>query len=132
MKVIDLLNKISNGEEVPKKIKCYNTIYTFDEYKGEVGYVDKNREIYRWFAKEIDCDTFEDLNKEIEIIEEKKKIEKFEFDKDLEYGVYQLDLKGLNINLIKVAKRLNEIIDYINNEYTISGKGITFNDREDN
>ena len=31
MKIIDLLNKIANGEEVPKKIKINNVIY---EYRG--------------------------------------------------------------------------------------------------
>ena len=41
MKVIDLLNKIANGEEVPKKIKYLTTIYTlrsnlnyYEEDKG--------------------------------------------------------------------------------------------------
>ena len=29
MKVIDLLNKIANGEEVPEKIKWEDTIYEF-------------------------------------------------------------------------------------------------------
>ena len=29
MKVIDLLNKIAKGEDVPEKIKIYNRIYTY-------------------------------------------------------------------------------------------------------
>ena len=32
MKIIDLLNKIANGEEVPKKIKYKNKIYEWKEY----------------------------------------------------------------------------------------------------
>lgn len=31
MKVIDLLNKIANGEEVPKKIKYKGTSYEYKE-----------------------------------------------------------------------------------------------------
>ena len=31
MKIIDLLNKIANGEEVPKKIKYKGSIYTYLE-----------------------------------------------------------------------------------------------------
>ncbi len=34
MKIIDLLNKIANKEEVPKKIKVHNTIYEW-KYKEE-------------------------------------------------------------------------------------------------
>ena len=32
MKVIDLINKIANGEEVPDKIKCGDLTYTYEEY----------------------------------------------------------------------------------------------------
>ena len=31
MKIIDLLNKIANGEEVPKKIKIKDEIWIYDE-----------------------------------------------------------------------------------------------------
>ena len=32
MKVIDLLNKIANGEEVPQKIKVGNKIYNYETF----------------------------------------------------------------------------------------------------
>ena len=32
IKIIDLLTKIANGEEVPKKIKWENIIYAYSEY----------------------------------------------------------------------------------------------------
>lgn len=32
IKIIDLLNKIANGEEVPKKIKINNVIYEYIGY----------------------------------------------------------------------------------------------------
>jgi hypothetical protein len=73
MKVIDLLNKIANGEEAPKKIKYDNTIYEYNEqydYKNElqINYysVDKGED----FFNEVYCFS---LNDEVEIIEENKK-----------------------------------------------------------
>lgn len=35
MKVIDLLNKMANGEEVPKKIKFENTIYEYNKERQD-------------------------------------------------------------------------------------------------
>ena len=62
MKIIDLLNKIANGEEVPKKLKIKKW-----EYNGE----NENLK-YELFDRLFEED-FE-LNDEIEIIEEEKKI----------------------------------------------------------
>ena len=80
MKIIDLLNKIANGEEVPKKIKYEDTIFD---------YTKRNREGLRYLADEYsnyeDNDNYlrthlfwhiENLNDEVEIIEEDKGIEK--------------------------------------------------------
>ena len=69
MKVIDLLNKIANGEEVPKMIK-YDTLnymfrnYDYKEMHGEL--IDEQTS----FMERID---FYKLNDEVEIIEEEKK-----------------------------------------------------------
>lgn len=91
MKVIDLLNKIANGEEVPKK-------FIFDD-----------REFYLRSKDCYSCDdaifeeTFilEDLNKEIKMIEEKKIPKK-------------LKCKYTSqISKIELAKTINEIIDYL-------------------
>ena len=72
IKVIDLLNKIANGEEVPKKIKIKNVIY---EYRGymycteKANYQDIEDYLFgKW--------NFNILNDYVEIIEEPKKIEK--------------------------------------------------------
>ena len=70
MKVIDLLNKIANGEKLPKKIKVYQVIYTLDE--DSLNYMDE--------ANERDWLSYIDGNElttyEVEIIEEDKKIER--------------------------------------------------------
>ena len=77
MKVIDLLNKIANGEEVPKKIKFKNNIYKWIErndnifnYKQEY----KGRLIDNYLCDDWFMDSKSILTDEVEIIEEEKKI----------------------------------------------------------
>lgn len=107
MKVIDLLNKIANGEQ-PQTIKYYDIIYNFEEYKGDLGYVNKDYGKYKWFAKEIDCDLSVCLNEEVEIIEEDKKIEKLKEKESIE--------NDTGTCLRNITNKINEIIDYINNK----------------
>ena len=113
MKIIDLLNKIANGEEVPKKIRItdiddritrhYNFFYDEDdqEYKDD--------ELLPLGARLI-LDRV--LNKIVEILEEEKKIpEKLEI---LQFS----DLIDMsNDEIMQVIKdqrfKINEIIDYL-------------------
>ncbi len=69
MKVIDLLNRIANNEEVPEKIKKYGYVYT---YHNGVDY--KNEDGGYLFGNSI-CICSDDLNSTVEIIEEDKEIE---------------------------------------------------------
>jgi hypothetical protein len=71
MKVIDLLNKIANNEELPLKIKLEQGVFTLREDCGG----------NKWYGREYDHkDIFETINQnleyvlleEIELIEEKK------------------------------------------------------------
>ena len=71
MKVIDLLNKIANGEEPPKKIKRKEIIFTLED---DIDYVNENK---RFLMGDIICTNKDDLNSEIEIIEEPKGKEGF-------------------------------------------------------
>ena len=114
MKVIDLLNKIANGE-IPKKIKYFETIYEYGNYKGDSGYVDTTQYPYKWFEKEIDCDVISDLNDEVEIIEEDKKIENLDIYNC--FKVMGMDETGrLDENFTDISNKINEIIDKINKE----------------
>ena len=95
MKVIDLLNKIANNEEVPKEIKVYNENYIFDKkYKRYINQDNENT-----LGERVALDL--ELNNEIEIIEEKpKKIEK---------------LLNCEIGNVKcVGSITNELIDAVN------------------
>ena len=67
MKVIDLLNKIANGEEVPKKIQYNGYYFKWTGMNYYCNYEDM-------FLDKLIC--LEDLEYPIEIIEEDKEIEK--------------------------------------------------------
>lgn len=95
MKVIDLLNKIANGEKMPKKIKY-------------------DKEEYFWCEQ---CETYEDqkskdwlsnidnLNDEVEILEDT--MEEIE---ELKEYVNYLE----NQNCIRMAKKINELVRFCN------------------
>ena len=111
IKVIDLLNKIANGEEVPEKIKIGCSHLTLNKNKDN--YIYENRDEYygdeliHWY----------DLDTKVEIIEEDKKIEKIDLSEWAEI-TYSEDWKMLtcdfNRNSNLFVDKINEIIDYIN------------------
>ena len=113
MKIIDLLNKIANNEEVPKKIKWENIIYAYSEYdKDYLEYPFSNEE-YKGLFDMKDSILTQFLNDEVEILEEPKKIEKLEKPTQDEY-LYSTG-KELYENDMKVYDKVNELIDEINN-----------------
>lgn len=101
MKVIDLLNKIANDEEVPKKIKINNIIYEYRSYMyctEKANYQDIEDYLFgKW--------NFNILNNEVEIIEEDKKIEK------INNAYYHESQDRIN-EILK--NKINEIIDEVN------------------
>lgn len=116
MKVIELLNKIANGEEVPKKIigknslgkkekYIYNNfwyIHTFENPDGEEDYYYMNRDIIN-------------LNDEVEIIEEPQehKIpEKIKINDDGTLGFPNGSWSARNMDKA-FAIKINEILDYL-------------------
>ena len=72
MKIIDLLNKIAKGEEVPKKMFLYNYVWFFN--KEEKDYF--NSDNTELFGSYLEYAITTSLNDEVEIIEEEKEIEK--------------------------------------------------------
>lgn len=128
MKVIDLLNKIANGEEVPK-IKYDKHILKYN--KDEKRFIDENR-LNSFY--EID---FSELNDEVEIIEEEKKITPTDFenlgyalgsiqkyinkgyDKAIEENKIPEKIKDKycsQISKVELAHKINGIIDYLESE----------------
>lgn len=105
MKVIDLLNKIANGEDIPKKIKIDNKILNLENEKGIKYRFENSCGTLNWdYYIEL-----KRLNDEIEIVEEAKKIEMLPILKDGE--IFQT-----NLAINQTRRKLNEIIDYINDK----------------
>lgn len=119
IKIIDLLNKIANGEEVPKKIKYNNKIY---EYYERLENIFNYKQIVN--GKYID-DYFNDnyfidsiLNDEVEIIEEPKKIEKVSWREKESLAGNITEREKQNILARRTEKLkaiINELIVEINN-----------------
>ena len=110
MKIIDLLNKIANKEQVPEKIKYENKIWEYDvysnDYKGENIWLFEELFEYRR--------TIEFINDEVEIIEEEKEISKITMRAGL-VGSVENKIVNLDINIMAVEDKINELIDEINN-----------------
>lgn len=105
MKVIDLLNKIANNEEVPKIFKFDGCTYILKcEDVGCYRYEDiKDEKIFE------ERFILEELNNEIEIIEEKpKKIEEMECSVESWFTPSQAD-----IEIIKKVNELTKVVNYL-------------------
>lgn len=113
MKIIDILVKISNGEEVPKKIKYKSYILT---YKKDVGDYKGYQGDYLFGRLFYGNETHKFINEEVEIIDdEPKKIENIDLlilDEDMDLKIL-IDYLRVNNKLTK--NKLNEIIEKINN-----------------
>ena len=126
IKIIDLLNKIANNEEVPEKIKYDGIALIYDvEIQDYWCYYDK----YLFEYKFAECNDF--LNDYVEIIEEPKKLEKLDVallgqcdnwlrcptnkvtKQDVELNPYIID--NIRENTLYFQRKINELIDEINN-----------------
>ena len=114
IKIIDLLNKNANGEEMPKKIK-----YNIFELKRTMSnnllrmYVDEDG---MFFPESYNGLT---LNDTVEILEEEKKIpEKLKIEQDTSNSNFYIKNEfGTKCYLTKhskiLADKINEILDYL-------------------
>ena len=114
MKIIDLLNKLANGEKVPKHIHIRDVdSYTWQEdVKAYWSDGDKNNLLY-----DLDLSRT-DLCEDIEILEEEKKIpEKLNIDKE-HNRLFKKDGSywSIKAHQVYVYEVLNEIIDYLKNK----------------
>ena len=111
MKVIDLLNKIANDEELPNKLKLKNYDYVFTLRADCTG--------YKWYGEEKTHDDFGEvihknlefvLKQEIEIIEEDKPIEKI-------FGLHHPSTKSLDLikeDIELAFATIDKLIDKVN------------------
>jgi hypothetical protein len=106
IKVIDLLNKIANGEEVPTKIKVNNKIYIYNALEHFYVMMDKGDDLLK-LCTIFNSDVF--MNMEVEIIEDKEDINIQDIEELPEYihigdGGADADVKD------EVNIKINEII----------------------
>ena len=106
MRIIDLLNKIANCEEVPEKIKYCDRIWTYFEEQA-----DYTNDFERLFNYYINEEITTSLNDEVEIIEDKK-IEKL--NKQIDITKFANEYKEVAQCLTNFSNKINEIIDVIN------------------
>ena len=121
MKVIELLNKIANGE-APEHIRIYNEDWYWNNYGGYVtkGSLNTTPDAQHYLFNQYRLDFV--LDKEVEIIEEDKKIKKIKlcYSPDIDEEIFYEDgdkpdhfiLGDAGTKLL--INKINEIIDYIN------------------
>ena len=107
IKIIDLLNKIAEGKELPEKFMYKGHLYYRQKTKGICYRCDELNEIFE------ECLVLEDLNDTIEIIEEPKKIEKITV-REKTLGFPNGEWTARNMDKA-FAIKINELIDEINN-----------------
>lgn len=116
IKMIDLLNKIANGEEVPKKIRFRDDIWKFDKCVKDYMNEDSNEYL---FANIFGLETESALNCEVEIIEEPKKIEYPILHKTAPSETTGDQMpnwrKLIDVNFEHLNKTIYQLIDEINN-----------------
>ena len=104
MKVIDLLKKIENGENIPQKIKVYQEVFEWDilehYYRRSNG--DDLLELCTIF------NTGELLSMEVELIEDEIDIDSIE-----ELGIYEKDKKVYSPIIIDNRIKINKLVQAV-------------------
>lgn len=109
IKIIDLLNKVANGEEVPQKIKYKNVNRHFDEDDQDYRNDEKGTELYLFHTVLTSGSgelLKERLNDEVEIIEEDIK----------ENPTFEEYMKNPEKYWNNLLEELDEIKQYLKND----------------
>lgn len=114
MKVIDLLNKIANGEEVPKKIKLKGAEPIYQYENKEFYYYWKDKKTGK--GGKVVLDVIYNINDEVEVIEDNNKIEHIGKKYDItdfkrEYPKVAELVKDLNNKQYEIIDKLNEVLN---------------------
>lgn len=111
IKIIDVINKIANGE-VPKAIKYHNKIYKYVKNEEEEGYLNADFG-GDWLINIIPWDNIKELNQEVEILEDNtEEIEEIELIGTNFMDMDKNQLKDeINKNRIFINKLRQEIFE---------------------
>ena len=117
IKIIDLLNKIANDEEVPEKIKYKDNVYYLGKNIVDLhAYQTEGSNTTRKLSLIIDNE-YLNLNDYVEIIEEPKKIEKIKSNGDEFYSDYidtWISKNKTDAYCEFLMNKINELIDAVN------------------
>lgn len=115
MKIIDLLNKISNGE-IPIKIKYKNEIYIYQEDEQDYAYIEDG--YYNWLLSDGTDMSF--LNEEVELIEDEVDIDNIEEmtgtiyircnNKNIEAEDYFYNTTNIAESIKNISDKQNELV----------------------
>ena len=115
MKIIDLLNKINNNEEVPEKIKFDDTVFKYNKSQQEYNY--KNDDgYYETLLYRVMTTHFIDvlLKAEVEVIEENKEIKELD---NMQLINARPEVNAIKINeLVRAVNKINKQIDTVERE----------------
>ena len=103
MKIIDLINKINNNEEVPEKVKYEGIIFEYDKSQKEYNHK-KDNGYYETLLYRVMTTHFIDvlLRADVEVIEENKEIKELD------------DLELINARPEVNARKINELVQTVN------------------
>ena len=108
MKVIDLLNKIANGEEIPESIEYDNVIYTH----GDIGRDYYSYATKKWFFKNIDVSI---LNEKIEALDvDDKDIPLIPDDELFTTEKNTLTIQVIDYNFKVLKEKINQVVEELN------------------
>ena len=112
MKVIDLLNKMANNEEVPEKIKVDNIIYIYESW--EHFYYTDNEAREDLLIRGKDYSTNDFLNWNVELIEDEPiDIESIEELELIRTNFIDMDKNELKDNINKNRINLNKLVQAV-------------------
>lgn len=119
MTIIELLNKIANGEEVPEKIKYDTKEMLYDHNKQDyLGYYSNNNGEWLFQYLFDRCKNTEHfINDFVEIIEDNDKLEKIKWnEKESRAGILRTDqeIEVLAKRTETLKKKIAELVDHIN------------------
>ena len=113
MKIIDLINKINNNEEVPEKIKFDNTIFEYNKKQKEYSY-QKDNGLYETLLYRVMTTHFIDvlLRAEVEVIEENKEIKELN---KISYDEFKYTDTKHRFDLTNIEyDKINELVRAVN------------------
>ena len=119
IKIIDLLNKIYNHEDMPGKIVLNNRNWLYDSEYQEY-FDEEGNSLIDFSFNDLTYNTRDFLNTEVKIIEENKKIRKLSWQQVGFQGCYgdERTLKDVVLDFNeqnnKIGKKINELVEEVN------------------